>query len=298
MNRLQRVGLVVAVAIAAAGCGGKGKAVTSANAKASSVAWKDEPVAPSAFPAVPPFVAPGERMAYRLSLHGLEVASFVIVVGELDEVAGRKVAVVQSGVQSSRLVSMLKEVNDNFTSWIDAATSAPIAYRSDELASADDQNLEVSEADLAARKDGKYPVVITRDGTALAEEQVVGDATVFDLNGFLIAMRAWDPPQGTTATADVVRSRFVWRTQVTLAGYEDVVTELGELPAVRIDGVSRWINRDGSVDTSVDPRHYSLWISDDADRVPLVMVARTDYGDVKMEIVEYVAGTGARLGLR
>ena len=43
-------------------------------------------------------------------------------------------------------------------------------------------------------------------------------------------------------------------------------------------------------------RHYSIWVSDDADRVPLLLVAKTDYGDVKMEIIDYAAGQGKRLG--
>ena len=41
---------------------------------------------------------------------------------------------------------------------------------------------------------------------------------------------------------------------------------------------------------------YSIWVSDDADRVPLLLVAKTDYGDVRMEIIDYAAGQGKRLG--
>jgi pyruvate/2-oxoglutarate dehydrogenase complex dihydrolipoamide dehydrogenase (E3) component len=52
------------------------------------------------------------------------------------------------------------------------------------------------------------------------------------------------------------------------------------------------IDRDGSKFKDTDERDFSLWISDDAGRVPLQINARTDYGDVKMEIVEYTAGTG------
>jgi hypothetical protein len=40
-----------------------------------------------------------------------------------------------------------------------------------------------------------------------------------------------------------------------------------------------------------------MWISDDADRVPLLMVAETDYGDIRMEIVDYTAGTGQNLAV-
>ncbi|MCA9674909.1 MAG: DUF3108 domain-containing protein [Kofleriaceae bacterium] len=276
-------------------CGGH--ATTPRNASSGDTAWKDDPVATEAFATRAPFVAPGEQMTYRLSLHGLLMASFVIVVGDVDEVAGHPVVVVQSGVHSSQLVSLVHEVNDHFTSWIDTATSRSVVFRSEELASADDQQVEVSESTLVDVSSGTFPVRVSRpDLGDVDEEQHVGDAPLFDMNSFLMVLRTWDPPEGTTATADIVRSRYVWRTQVTLAGYEDVVTELGTLPAVHLEGVSRRVRRDGTLDPGVAARPYSLWISDDADRVPLVMVAHTDYGDVKMEIVEYRPGSVPRLG--
>jgi hypothetical protein len=250
-----------------------------------------------AFPPRAPFVAPGERMSYRLTMHELEVATFTVVVGEVDELDGRQVVVVQSGVQSSPLVSMVKKVEDNFTSWIDVTTTRPVLFRSAELASANDPTIEATDSEAGKVADGAFPVRITRDGVDQSvDQQAVGELPVFDLNGFLIALRSWEAAAGTVARADVIRSRFLWRTEVTMVGFENLVTELGELPALRIDGVSQRIGRDGQLDPKSDRRKYSLWISDDADRVPLAIVARTDYGDLRMDIVEYTAGTGARIG--
>ena len=53
--------------------------------------------------------------------------------------------------------------------------------------------------------------------------------------------------------------------------------------------------RDGSLDKGTEARHFSMWISDDADRVPLLLVAESDYGDMKLELVDYVAGSGPNL---
>jgi hypothetical protein len=87
-----------------------------------------------------------------------------------------------------------------------------------------------------------------------------------------------------------VRSRYLWRMQWTLAGPETLTTTLGNLPALRIDALARRLGRDGATPLEGPPRQISLWISDDADRVPLRLVARTDYGAITMEIVDYVAG--------
>ena len=294
MPQASRWLVALAGAVVWAGCSGGAPAPRGSGGTAAA------PGAPAGgadlFPPRAPFVSPGERMSYRLTMHDLEVATFTIVIGEVDELAGREVVVVQSGVQSSPLVSMVKKVEDNFTSWIDAATGRPVLFRSAELATADDPTIEATDSEAGKVEDGAFTVRITRDGVDQSvDRQAVGELPLFDLNGFLIALRSWEVPPGTQATADIIRSRFLWRTEVTMKGFENLVTELGELPALRIDGVSQRIDRDGQLDPKSDRRRYSLWISDDADRVPLAIVARTDYGDLRMDIVEYVAG-GPRIG--
>jgi hypothetical protein len=290
--RLREAGII---AIILAACGGSSQPPRASGGGPTAAVTGE--AGAEVFPPRAPFVAPGERMSYRLTMHDLEVATFTIVIGEVAELEGRKVVVVQSGVQSSSLASLVKKVEDNFTSWIDVATTRPVLFRSAELATADDPTIEATDSEAGTIADGGFTVRVTRDGVDQSvDKQVIGELPLFDLNGFLIALRTWEVPPGTVGRADVIRSRFLWRTEVTMVGFENVVTELGELPALRIDGISQRIGRDGQLDPRSDRRKYSLWISDDADRVPLAIVARTDYGDLRMDIVEYTAGTGARIG--
>ena len=58
---------------------------------------------------------------------------------------------------------------------------------------------------------------------------------------------------------------------------------------MRYDGEGVRILRDGSPDPASDRRRFSMWISDDADRVPVRLVAHTDYGDIRMDLVDYRA---------
>jgi hypothetical protein len=283
------------ILLVVAGCGSKsqpprssGGVAVASTGDVSQLAWFEAPR--------PPFVAPGERIVSRLSMHGVDVATFTIVVGDVTEVDGRPAVVVQSGVASSPLVSMVREVSDNFTSWIDVETSRPLRFVSSELASPQDQLVESTESQPGKLADGRFPVVVTRaDRPTQTEEQVVGAFPLYDMNGYLMALRQWQEPEGTRATIDVIRSSMIWRTEVTMGAFETITTELGDLPALRIDGQSRRVGRNGQVEESSDTRKYSVWISDDADRVPLQLVARTDYGDLRMDIVEYAPGSGARL---
>jgi hypothetical protein len=281
------VALPLAVLVAA--CGG-GPAPAPASPPAPPVA------ATEAFPPGVPFLAPGERTVYRIRLHEVEVATYTVVCGDLTELDGRPVVVVEGGVQSSPLVSLVRKVEDHFTSWIDAATSRTLLFRAEERVSPDRDAIEYTDAEVGTISDGTFAIrVHAADEPEVVERQTVGLEPPFDLNSLMIALRSWIVPVGTTVTADAIRSRFLWRTTVTMAGYEEVVTELGPIPAVRLEGESHRLGRDGTIDPAVHARRYRLWISDDADRVPLRVVAFTDYGEVTMEIIEYHAG-GARLG--
>ena len=108
----------------------------------------------------------------------------------------------------------------------------------------------------------------------------------------MIALRSWEGAAGTAAKIEVLRSRFLWSMVVKIGDKEKLATELGELPALRFDAHTFKLTRAGAKDMTSDERDLSIWISDDNDRVPLKLVARTDYGDIKMEIVDYQPGHG------
>ena len=115
------------------------------------------------------------------------------------------------------------------------------------------------------------------------------------LNSFLVALRSWEGPPGTVQNLEVFRSRNLWKMTVTIKGKTKIATDLPETPevsAIRFDAHVVKLDRDGSKFPDTDERDFSLWVSDDAGRVPLQINAKTDYGDVTMKIVDYQPGNG------
>jgi hypothetical protein len=297
---VRKVVSLFALALALASCGGKSKTgsttPTSPDVPSETTGWSDKPIEGRP-QAQPPFVTPGERMTFNASIHGIDLATFGIGVGDVTEVDGKQVVPVQAGVQSSSIVSLMRKIDDTFTTWIDVKTGRPVTFKGHELGGMDDPVIEDTDVDFSTAGTGEVKVALTRADTgSTIEVQQKTTEDLLDFQTFFLAMRSWDAPVGATMTADVLRSRYMWRTQLTVGGYENIVTQLGSLPAVRFDGVSRRLSREGEIDMSQGDRHYSIWVSDDADRVPLLLVAKTDYGDVKMEITDYTAGKGQRLG--
>ena len=47
--------------------------------------------------------------------------------------------------------------------------------------------------------------------------------------------------------------------------------------------------RTGELDPKKDARYFSTWITADDERLPVLIAARTSYGDVRIELVRYAA---------
>lgn len=243
-----------------------------------------------------PLVTPGERMTYRIQLGGVELASMTLGVGDISEVAGKKAIVVQGHAKSVGLANLVAAIDDTFTSWIDIGTGRSLRFAVDEYETNSKTNIEHTVIDVAGRNGASLPIQFHLNDTPPTDEpQTVSMREVWDYNAFLMALRSWEGPKGTATTVEVFRSRWLWHVDVKIASVGKLTTELGELPAIRIDGHAVKYDRAGKKDPTADERNFSVWISNDDGRVPLRLAARSDYGDVQMEIVDYQPGNGQRL---
>lgn len=244
----------------------------------------------------PPLATPGEHMQYRLSLRGVDLATYDLAIGDLTDVGGKQTIVVQGHAKVSGIAVFLANIDDRFTSWVDTATGHPVRFQTDEYASGSKTDIEHAVIDLAARSGNAIPVAFhVNDQPAKEESQAASQPVAWDYNAFLLALRAWEAPAGSKLGLEVFRSRYMWHVDVTMYGKDKIVTALGELPALRIDGRTYKLDRKGQRDPGSEERVFSMWISSDDGRVPLEIKATTDYGDLRMQIVDYQPGTGQRL---
>lgn len=236
-------------------------------------------------------------MLYKLSLQGVELATYQVAIGEIAELAGTSVIVMQGHARASGIAAFLATIDDRFTSWIDVASGRSLRFQTDELASGSKRDVEHAVVDFAARDGDTVPVTFQLNDTSpRLEPQRVSQPIVWDHNAFLLALRSWEAASGSTIAVEVFRSRYLWHVAATIRGKETLVTELGELPALRIEGRTHRLDRRGQRDRGSEERLFTVWISDDEGRVPLAIKAMTDYGALRMQIVDYQPGTGRRLG--
>ena len=81
--------------------------------------------------------------------------------------------------------------------------------------------------------------------------------------------------------------RRLWRIDMTYVGEETIGGALGNRRAIVLEGKGYRARGDMAVDEAKPGRTFRVWLSDDADRVPLKVTATTELGEVVMDLTEY-----------
>jgi hypothetical protein len=253
------------------------------------------PPAPAAPPAKQPAtgglgLTPGESMTFEVRLAGLVAGEAQLAVGEIGDYEGHRAVVVKSRAQTAGAAAMLRHIVDEATTVIDLDTGRPLAL--DTLVEQGDARTTATArftdnvADITyLRSDEKQPhrmkIDFGRGATA------AGELTIHDAHSAMAQLRGWRAAPGTRRSVFVVGGRRLWRVDVTYAGEDTIGSVLGNRRAIRFTGESYRARRNFTPETDRPSRTFSVWLSDDADRVPLKVTASTELGDIVMDLTEY-----------
>ena len=271
------------VAAATAACGASGGSARSSGEAA------EPPGPPTALPADGGLFVPGESMRFELSLRGVLGGEAAIAVGQPGLVEGKRVLIVRSRVESAGVVAMFKEVRDEVTSWIDLDTGLPLGHLANVKFGARESIIETR---FAGGAGGSFHVEVRRNGSSarrIYHQGMPADQAAFDGHSVVGALRSWRADEGQHAYFYVLIGRFLWQNTIRFTSRERVRTRLGRHDAIRIDGVARRLTRDLREDPKKPPRYYTLWLSDDERRLPLLVEGKTEYGSARAELVDYQA---------
>ena len=271
---------VLGVPTVLGGCG------ASSPPNPSGVAGGEPLSAPEALDISRTHYLPGERMEFEMSLHGIVGGRAQLAVGEPGDVDGREIIIVRSQLESAGAVSVFKVIRDDVVSWIDVESGLPVYLKADVKFGEKEAQIETRFSD---GKTGSFTVEYQRSGrrTRTQFQLMPTNRAAFDGHSILGALRSWDEPEGTHAFFYVLSGRRLWHNTIRFTRREKITTTLGRTAAIRIDGVAKRLRSNLDEETRKKPRHYTLWLSDDAERRPLLVSGKTEYGDVRVELVSY-----------
>ena len=226
---------------------------------------------------------PGESMAFEVQLAGVLVGEAQLAVGEIGTIENHRALVVKSRAATAGAAALVRKIVDEATTTIDADTGEPISV---------DTNVEMGDKRTIAnaqfmpafaevkfqRNEDKAPVVfrVANNGQKL-----------HDAHSAMAQLRGWKGTPGAVRSVFVIGGRRVWRVDVKYVGEETIGTAAGNRHAVVYEGVSFRAKKDLQKESDKPARTFKVWLSDDADRVPLKVTANTELGAIVMALTEY-----------
>lgn len=242
-----------------------------------------QPAAAAAAPAEAEVgLIPGETMSFEVKLGGLLVGEAALAVGEVGEVEGRRAITVTSKIGTSGAARLLRAIDDESTTVIDFTSGAPLRLDTHVLMGGQETFTS------AVFTPGQARVEVRRGtGPVRPFTFAFGDLPAHDAHSAMAHVRGWRPGAGAKRTVWLVGGRRMWRVDLDFVGPGQVGTPQGNRDAVRLDGIAYRANRDHTLDESKPPRRFSVWMSSDADRVPLRVTAVTELGDIEITLLDY-----------
>lgn len=222
-------------------------------------------------------------MEFHVTYGGVALGRAVLVAGEPGVVGGHQVIIVRSEIESTGLGKLIKVVRDDMRTWIDLSTGAPIKHEADMLFG-DDKTVQSS------RFTGRNVVIdYTRNSAKTRKQRFLMPAgeIAHDSHTVLGAVRAWRGRPGDSVTFYGLNGRRMWLCEVRIVGPETVRTAMGLTPAIRLEGTAKRLTSRLAEDPKATPRTMTIWLSDDANRLPLRVLGNTEHGQVQMEMTRY-----------
>lgn len=226
---------------------------------------------------------PGEAMAFEVELAGVLVGEAQLAVGEIGNVEGRRAIVVQSRAATAGAAALVRRIVDEATTVIDAEDGSPITVQT---------NVEMGNKKIVASAQFLPSHAVVKfqrqqDKQPSSFNVAYRGHRLHDAHSAMAQLRGWKASPGTTRSVHVIGGRRLWRVDVTYVGEETIGTVTGNRRAVVYEGVSYRAKRDLTPELKKPARKFRVWLSDDADRVPLKVVAKTELGEVSMQLTDY-----------
>jgi hypothetical protein len=222
-------------------------------------------------------------MAFEVSIGGVTAGEAALAVGAPGETDGRRLIAVRSRVATVGAAALFRRVVDEATTVLDMESGRAVQL---------DTDVEYGDNRYAATArfaGGLVDVEWWRKGSENKGSVHFDfkDQVPHDAHSAMAEIREWRAPIGARRTVWVIGGRRLWRTDLTVGPKETIGTKLGNRPAFRLDGTAYRARGDLRVDATKKARKFTVWVSDDADRVPLKVRASTELGDVTIDLVDY-----------
>lgn len=230
-----------------------------------------EPVQPVSLLSPRPFVA-GERLTYALTYLNIRAGTAVMEVTDAPPVEGRPALKLLTTAKSSSVVSKFYPVDNRVESIVDAGRLAP--YR---MIFKRREGKKKNDFDVTFRHQEGVATSI-KDGVA---ESVSIPPETHDLISCLYYVRSLPSiVPGSTVIMNLHHDKKNYRLEVRVEGLDQVKAPWGDVEALRVLVIMPFQG------IFLNEGNIRVWLTNDAQRVPIMMKARVIIGSVTAKLID------------
>lgn len=245
---------------------------------------------------------PGELLSYDVAFLGIRTGKVNLKVGEKTVVDGIGTYPLQAQAKTDGFLEVLGNFDARMVSFFDPRTLMPVRMANRVVST---QRFE--DTPTISREDGAFaPAVIGPDGPNGGgvharlkrtgpdgkldkKARLKSSADVVDLLSVVYYLRSRALPPGAPFCFELYHRRRLWRVEGTVGGVELVRAPIGARRAQRLDArISATTGKQ-----KAEPRQVTAWLSDDADRFPVLVSTPDKVGSLELRLLS--AERGRRL---
>ena len=231
---------------------------------------------------------PGELLTYDVTFLGLRTGSVAVRVADHAEtVDATSVYPIYAHAKTSGFLSVLGTLDGRMVSYLDAGTVTPVRMANRFLISTFGQK------DVVAREDAAFagPAVNAQlsyrwsDGRHHKRPaRLKSTSDLVDVLSVLYYMRSRAFERESAFCFEIYHRRRLWRVEGTVGPVEVVSAPWGTRSARRSQGVLRKLGG------GTEPRQVTAWVSNDADRLPLLVETPDGIGTLAVRLTHFSRG--------
>lgn len=241
---------------------------------------------------------PGELLSYDVAFLGIRTGKVNLRVGERTSMDGVTTYPLHGQARSDGFLEVLGNFDARMVSFFDPATLLPVRmvnrtvsrqpFKDQPTVSREDGAFAPATIGPDGPVGGDVNARLTRsgpDGAINRRARLKSSADVVDLLSIVYYLRSRELPPGAAFCFELYHRRRLWRVDGRVGDVELVRPPLGARRARRLETMVR---RLGGIHPP-PPRPVTVWMSDDADRLPVLVSSPTDQGphiEVRLLAVE------------
>lgn len=243
---------------------------------------------------------PGELLAYDVAVLGVRTGKVNLRVGDRATIDGVATYPLHAQARSDGFLEILGNFDARMVSFFDPRALVPVRMVNRTIV-----KQPFKDVPYVSREDGAFSAAMVSAGTALGgtvsarlrrtgpdgdidkPARFKSSADVVDLLSVVYYLRARELTPSKPVCFELYHRRRLWHVEGTVSAPEVVRAPFGSRRASRLDVM---VTRVGAGGDPPPPRKVTVWISDDADRVPVLIATPDKLGTLEVRLLSHQHG--------